>query len=148
MDGELNSYTVNEVVALSRRSEATVRRMIGKTLVAVEGAGSIRLSAESVHAWCDQLRRRAPEGSSAHADINTNMPATENGFEDALDRLVDVQSQLLQAEQARDAAVEDQQRLVVENEQLRYTIQSLRQAISIFNTELGSYTSPKIIPDN
>jgi len=133
---EPQSYSVSEAVKMSGKSEATVRRQIGGKLAEVEGAGPTRITAASLVVWCDELRRRAP------APLE---PIVERSG--TVDELAALQSRIGALEHANENLSAVNLRLATENEQLRHTVQSLRQAHVILTDELGTYTSPGI-PDN
>jgi hypothetical protein len=130
------SYSVSEAVKMSGRSEATVRRQIGSQLAKVEGAEPTRIRAASLVAWCDELRRHAP----------APLPAVMER-EATADQVAGLQSKIGALEYANENLSAENLRLATENEQLRHTVQSLRQAHVILTDELGTYTSPSI-PDN
>lgn len=133
---EPESCSVAEAVKMSGKSEATVRRQIGARLAKVEGAEPTRITTSSLAAWCDELRRHAPAPVPALVDREAS--ASENaGLQSKIDAL----------EYANENLSAENLRLATENEQLRHTVQSLRQAHVILTDELGTYTSPSI-PDN
>lgn len=133
---EPESYSVSEAVKISGKSEATVRRQIGGKLAEVEGAGPTRITATSLAVWCDELRRRAPAPPEPIAQ--------DPGM---AEELAGLQGRIGALEHANENLSAVNLRLATENEQLRHTVQSLRQAHVILTDELGTYTSPSI-PDN
>lgn len=132
------SYSVSDAVAMSGRSEATVRRQIGGKLTKVEGAEPTRVTAASLVAWCNELRRHAPAPLAAMTERDGTAEEEE---------VAGLQSRIGALEHANEKLSEENLRLATENEQLRHTVQSLRQAHVILTDELGTYTSPSI-PDN
>lgn len=146
--GCFQSCTVAEAVALSGKSEATVRRELGRKLVKVQGADPIRVTAASLSAWCEELCRRAPRPMQT---IQTMQPFLgvqgQAGLDPAAGQMVELRRRIDALERAQESMSAENLRLATENEQLRHTVQSLRQAHVILTDELGTYTSPAI-PDN
>jgi predicted nuclease with TOPRIM domain len=139
----VGAYTVREAVQMSGKSEATVRRELGGKLVKVEGAEPIRVTATSLHAWCDELRRRAP---MALQEPKNDLPSSAE-HEQLSGRVVELRRRIDELEHEIAVMSAENLRLATENEQLRHTVQSLRQAHVILTDELGTYTTPSI-PDN
>ncbi|MEC4873960.1 MULTISPECIES: hypothetical protein [Mycobacteroides] len=134
-----------EAVALSGKSEATVRRELGRKLVKVQGADPIRVTAASLSAWCEELRRRAPRLMQT---VQPFLGAQgQVGLDPAAGQIVELRRRIDALERAQESMSAENLRLATENEQLRHTVQSLRQAHVILTDELGTYTSPAI-PDN
>lgn len=136
VSGEPQSYSVSEAVKMSGKSDATVRRHIGGKLAKVDGAGPTRITVASLVAWCDELRHRAPAPLT---------PIVECAG--MAEEVAGLQSRIGALERANENLSAANLRLATENEQLRHTVQSLRQAHVILTDELGTYTSPSI-PDN
>lgn len=145
-EGEyFESCTVAEAVAMSGKSEATVRRELGRKLVKVQGADPIRVTAASLSAWCEELRRRAPQPMQTTQQFLGAQGLA--GFDPVGGQVDDLQRRIDALEHAQESMSAENLRLATENEQLRHTVQSLRQAHVILTDELGTYTSPAI-PDN
>lgn len=145
-EGEyLESCTVAEAVATSGKSEATVRRELGRKLVKVQGADPIRVTVASLSAWCEELRRRAPRPVQTTQQFLGAQALA--GFDPVAEQIAELGRRIEALEHAQESMSAENLRLATENEQLRHTVQSLRQAHVILTDELGTYTCPAI-PDN
>lgn len=131
------SYSVRDVVELSRESESTVRRLIRDGhLVRMPGSNPCQLTAESVLAY---LKARVADG-----------PQLPEGIQATGDRAADTPSLVVEspdhvaAAHSLTALEAEAARLREENERLRNTILALRHTASILLDDLGAYTTPKI----
>ncbi|HEY7052018.1 MAG TPA: hypothetical protein VH496_07770 [Mycobacterium sp.] len=143
------SYTIADVVQLSRQSESTIRRLIGRKLWIVPRSRPRRLAADSVHAYLQGLLDEGPQlpdgvGEGVDRRSDWRSPVSDEAGQ-AAERTL--RERIDELEQTIGDLQKTVRKLRRRNERFRNTIQALRQSGTILLDDLGAYTSPRI-PNN